>query len=213
MKGYFKLFLVEYQSLPLVLQGEQCKAAWQSKPRRPIIASTRGCSTKQFEIICHFKRNLTGLLSLSASTDWSSSLQWKCGCNWGAGRFTSIHLFTYLKISGFQRFIKTPPSYFTAVIQTSRDWRLFWTHQQYLFLWLVAPPPPPGFPKCPNLDRQDWFIDPELPAFHFMFSGISWSHTTKMPFMFSGRYWSHIQDFQAFLNGSSSLSAARLFEN
>ena len=58
---------------------------------------------------------------------------------------------------------------------------------------------PPGFPNFPNIDSQDFFIDPKLPTFHFMFSGRSWYHVTKIPVMLSGRYWSHIPDFQEFI--------------
>ena len=42
---------------------------------------------------------------------------------------------------------------------------------------------PPIFPHFPNIDHQDFFVDPELPKLHFVFSSRYWSHTTKIPFM------------------------------
>ena len=42
------------------------------------------------------------------------------------------------------------------------------------------------------------FLISKIPSFHFMFSG---------------RYWSHIQDFKIWLDGSSGLFGARLFQN
>ena len=40
--------------------------------------------------------------------------------------FTRIYM--GLKNPGFQRLIKFPPSCFPVVIQTGREWRLFWAH-------------------------------------------------------------------------------------
>ena len=38
-----------------------------------------------------------------------------------------------LTISGFQRFIKMPPSYFSVFVQNDRDSRVCWTHSENMF--------------------------------------------------------------------------------
>ena len=99
--------------------------------------------------------------------------------------------FTYvLTISGFQKFVKTPPSYFPFLFKTIVNTHCFGPPEIIVNFGV------PWASIFSNIDRQDFFIDPKFSKFNFMLSSRYWSHISKIPFMFSGRYWSQIQDVQ-----------------